>query len=133
MQEISVIAVLNAVIAGGATRELRNTDASQIHANDSGNIRGELSVGAILRKAQKKSTVRTTLEIRDFTVSPFGAFLENMMNKDQVKGRLKRMVGKVQEKAGKAVGSRKQQAKGLSKQISGKLQKDFGDLRNASK
>ena len=35
------------------------------------------------------------------------------MNKDQVKGAAKDVVGKVQEQTGKLVGSKKQQIKGL--------------------
>ena len=53
------------------------------------------------------------------------------MNKDQVKGVAKVVAGKVQEQAGKLVGSRKQQVKGLSKQISGKVQKGVGDVKQA--
>lgn len=53
------------------------------------------------------------------------------MNKDQVKGVAKDVAGKVQEQAGKLVGSRKQQIKGLSKQISGKLQKSVGDVKQS--
>jgi len=53
------------------------------------------------------------------------------MNKDQVKGVAKDVAGKVQEQAGKLVGSRKQQIKGLSKQISGKLQKSVGDAKQS--
>ena len=52
------------------------------------------------------------------------------MNKNQVKGKAKDLVGKVQEKAGKLVGSKKQEAKGLSKQISGKVQKGVGDVES---
>lgn len=48
------------------------------------------------------------------------------MNKDQVKGVVKDVAGKVQEQAGKLVGSKEQQVKGLSKQISGKVQKGVG-------
>ena len=55
------------------------------------------------------------------------------MNKDQVKGAAKVVVGKVQEEAGKLVGSKEQQIKGLSKQISGKVQKDVGDVKQAVK
>jgi uncharacterized protein YjbJ (UPF0337 family) len=51
------------------------------------------------------------------------------MNKDQVKGVAKDVVGKIQEKAGKVVGSKEQQIKGLSKQISGKAQKGLGDVK----
>ena len=55
------------------------------------------------------------------------------MNKDQVKGVAKDVVGKVQEKTGKLVGSKEQQAKGLSKQISGKVQKGVGDVKQSVK
>ena len=53
------------------------------------------------------------------------------MNKDQVKGVAKNVAGKVQEHAGKLVGSKKQQIKGLSKQISGKVQKAVGDIEQS--
>lgn len=53
------------------------------------------------------------------------------MNKDQVKGAAKNIAGKVQEQAGKVVGSKEQQVKGLSKQISGKVQKNLGDAEEA--
>lgn len=53
------------------------------------------------------------------------------MNKDQVKGVTQDVIGKVQEQAGKLVGSRRQQIKGLSKQISGKLQKGVGDAKQS--
>jgi uncharacterized protein YjbJ (UPF0337 family) len=51
------------------------------------------------------------------------------MNKDQVKGKLKDIGGKIQEEAGKAVGSSEQQAKGLSKQVEGKVQEKYGDVK----
>ena len=53
------------------------------------------------------------------------------MNKNQVKGTAKDIAGKVQEEAGKLVGSKEQQVKGLSKQISGKVQKGVGDVQQA--
>ena len=53
------------------------------------------------------------------------------MNKDQVKGTAKDVAGKVQEEAGKLVGSKDQQVKGLSKQISGKIQKGVGDFEQS--
>jgi len=55
------------------------------------------------------------------------------MNKDQVKGVAKYVAGKVQEQAGKLVGSKEQQIKGLSKQISGKVQKGVGDVEQSVK
>jgi uncharacterized protein YjbJ (UPF0337 family) len=55
------------------------------------------------------------------------------MNKNQVKGTAKDVAGKVQEEAGKLVGSKEQQVKGLSKQISGKVQKGVGDAEQSVK
>lgn len=55
------------------------------------------------------------------------------MNKDQVKGAVKEAAGKVQEKAGEAVGSEKQQGKGLLKQGEGKVQKAYGDVKEIIK
>lgn len=55
------------------------------------------------------------------------------MNKDQVAGNAKDISGKVQEEAGKLVGSTEQQIKGIGKQIEGKAQKGLGDLKEAIK
>jgi uncharacterized protein YjbJ (UPF0337 family) len=55
------------------------------------------------------------------------------MNKNQVKGVAKDIAGKVQEKVGQLVGSKKQQVKGLSKQISGKAEKTYGDAKKVIK
>ena len=55
------------------------------------------------------------------------------MNKDQVKGVAKNVAGKVQEEAGKLVGSKEQQIKGISKQISGKAQESVGNVKQAVK
>ena len=55
------------------------------------------------------------------------------MNKDQIKGTAKDITGKLQQEAGKLVGSEKQQAKGLARQASGKLQKGVGDVKEAVK
>lgn len=55
------------------------------------------------------------------------------MNKNQVKGVAKDVAGKVQEQAGKLVGSKKQQIRGLAKQISGKAQKGVGDIEQVVK
>ena len=53
------------------------------------------------------------------------------MNKDQVKGTVKDIAGKVQEKAGEITGSEKQQVKGLKNQVEGKVQKGYGDVKEA--
>ena len=55
------------------------------------------------------------------------------MNKNQVHGIAKDIVGKVQEEAGKLVGSKEQQVKGLGKQISGKAEKAYGDAKEIIK
>ena len=55
------------------------------------------------------------------------------MNKNQVKGEAKDIAGKVQEEAGKLIGSKEQQVKGLSKQIAGKVQKGAGDVEQSVK
>lgn len=53
------------------------------------------------------------------------------MNKDQIKGSVKDVAGKVQEKAGELTGSDKQQVKGLKNQVEGKIQKGVGDVKEA--
>ena len=59
------------------------------------------------------------------------------MNKNQIQGTAKNIVGKAQVEAGKLVDSKEQQVKGLGKQIAGTVQKTIGDAkeiaRNASK
>jgi uncharacterized protein YjbJ (UPF0337 family) len=55
------------------------------------------------------------------------------MNKDQVKGAAKDLGGKIQEEAGKLIGSTEQQAKGLKNQVAGKMQEKIGDLKEAIK
>ena len=55
------------------------------------------------------------------------------MNKDQIKGTAKEIAGKVQEEAGKLVGSEEQQIKGLGKQITGKVQQSVGDVEEIIK
>ena len=52
------------------------------------------------------------------------------MNRNHVKGSMKEVAGKVQQKVGKATGSASQQIKGLGKQVAGKTQKAFGDAQD---
>ena len=52
------------------------------------------------------------------------------MNKDQAKGHIKDMAGKVREKLAGLIGNRKEQAKGMANQAEGKLQKGYGDAKN---
>jgi uncharacterized protein YjbJ (UPF0337 family) len=53
-----------------------------------------------------------------------------LMNKDQAKGHMKDLAGKLRAKLGSLTGNRKEQAKGLANQAEGKLQKGVGDLKN---
>lgn len=55
------------------------------------------------------------------------------MNKDQAKGTLKDIAGKVQEQAGKLVGNKEQEAKGIHKQVTGKAEKHLGDVKEVVK
>lgn len=55
------------------------------------------------------------------------------MNKDQVKGSVKEVAGKVQSKAGELVGNKEQQAKGLLKESEGKTQKSVGNAKEVVK
>jgi uncharacterized protein YjbJ (UPF0337 family) len=57
---------------------------------------------------------------------------ELKMNKDQVKGAAKDIVGKLQEETGKLVGT-EQQVKGLKNQAEGKVQQHIGNLKEAVK
>jgi uncharacterized protein YjbJ (UPF0337 family) len=52
------------------------------------------------------------------------------INKDQVEGRVKEAAGKVQEVAGKAVGSTTQQVKGAVNKAAGAAQAKYGDVKN---
>ena len=53
------------------------------------------------------------------------------MNKDQVKGSIKDVAGKVQEKVGQSTGDKDQESKGLGNQVEGKTQKTVGDVKDA--
>jgi uncharacterized protein YjbJ (UPF0337 family) len=55
------------------------------------------------------------------------------MNRDQVKGSVKDVAGKVQRKVGEAIGSTDQQVKGAAKQVEGKAQKAVGNVKEAYK
>jgi len=53
------------------------------------------------------------------------------MNKNQIKGSVKDVAGKVQQKVGEATGNTNQQVKGVAKQIEGKVQKGVGNIEQA--
>ena len=52
-----------------------------------------------------------------------------MANKDQIAGAAKDLGGKIQEEAGKLVGSKEQELKGLQNQAGGKMQQAVGDVK----
>jgi len=55
------------------------------------------------------------------------------MNKDQVKGSAKRVKGKVQEIAGKALGNKNLEARGDANQAVGRTQRAYGDAKQMAK
>jgi len=55
------------------------------------------------------------------------------MNKDQIKGVAKIVVGKVQEETGNLIGDPKQIVVGVAKQVAGKAQKRRGDIKKIIK
>ena len=59
------------------------------------------------------------------------------MNTDQVKGAVKEVAGKVQQKTGELIDSPEQQVKCAAKQAEGSIQKNYGDakedIKDASK
>jgi uncharacterized protein YjbJ (UPF0337 family) len=55
------------------------------------------------------------------------------VNKDQVKGRIKKVEGKLMEAVAKVVGNRKLRGKGKVQGIVGAAQAKFGDVRQAVK
>ena len=54
---------------------------------------------------------------------------EQIMNKDQIKGRVRRSKGKVKQEAGKAFGNESLQEKGRAAKNIGKAQVAYGDLK----
>jgi uncharacterized protein YjbJ (UPF0337 family) len=53
------------------------------------------------------------------------------MNRDQIMGIAKDVVGKVQQKIGEWTGNSSQQAQGAAKQIEGKVQRTVGNTEHA--
>jgi uncharacterized protein YjbJ (UPF0337 family) len=60
-------------------------------------------------------------------------YLEDIMNKDQVKGVAEKAKGKLNEAAGKATGNVAREMKGDIQQGMGQARKDMGDAREAAK
>lgn len=55
------------------------------------------------------------------------------MNKDEVKGKVKDIAGRIQRQAGEWTGDDKSQAKGAARQAEGKVQNAWGKVKDAAK
>jgi uncharacterized protein YjbJ (UPF0337 family) len=55
------------------------------------------------------------------------------MNKDQVKGKVKDVVGRIERQAGEWTGDEKKEAPGTMKQAEGKIQNAWGNAKDAGK
>jgi uncharacterized protein YjbJ (UPF0337 family) len=53
------------------------------------------------------------------------------MNRDQVNGAAKNVIGRAQQKLGELTGNKVQQAKGIAKQVQGKVQKGVGNVEQS--
>ena len=53
------------------------------------------------------------------------------MNRDQLNGAARNIVGKAQQKLGELTGNKAQQAKGVAKQMAGKVQKGVGNVEQS--
>jgi len=54
------------------------------------------------------------------------------MNKDQVKGKVENLKGRVKEAAGALTGNKQRQADGLVDRVQGAVREKVGDARNAA-
>ena len=53
------------------------------------------------------------------------------MDKDEIKGKMKDIAGRVERQAGEWTGDEETQAKGAAKQVQGKVQNTFGKAKDA--
>ena|ERR1700674_243575 len=79
------------------------------------------SVGRILLNTRELKDARSIVAIHCWEI---------VMNKDQVKGRIKEAEGKAKEVAGKIVGNKRVEEKGKVEQTVGKVQAGYGDLKD---
>ncbi len=59
----------------------------------------------------------------------YGSTQENIVNKDQLKGRLKKAEGTIKEVAGKVIRDKELEDKGRTRKTLGKIQAIHGDLK----
>jgi uncharacterized protein YjbJ (UPF0337 family) len=55
---------------------------------------------------------------------------EAMVNRDQIKGRLKKAEGKIKEVTGKVIGDKTLEDNGKTRKILGNIQAGYGDLKS---
>jgi uncharacterized protein YjbJ (UPF0337 family) len=60
---------------------------------------------------------------------PVEEYLEHIMNKDQVNGRVKAVKGKIKEVTGDVVGNERLEARGKVQKSLGKAQAKYGDVK----
>jgi len=53
------------------------------------------------------------------------------MDSNEIKGKMKDVAGKAQEKFGEVTGNKEQEIKGVGKQVEGKVQETFGKAKDA--
>jgi uncharacterized protein YjbJ (UPF0337 family) len=90
-------------------------------------------VNSGIRASRRNNLVHHRMGLSSFSTSLYKQTTELIMNKEQIKGATKQVVGKVQEKIGNATGSGKQQFKGLKKQVEGSSERAIGNAKAAAK
>jgi uncharacterized protein YjbJ (UPF0337 family) len=55
------------------------------------------------------------------------------MNKDEIKGKMKEVEGRIQEKIGEVTGNKEEQLKGVGKNTEGRLQEGVGKIKDAGR
>jgi len=55
------------------------------------------------------------------------------MDSNEVKGKMKDVAGKAQEKFGEVTGNKEQELKGMGKQVEGKVQETYGKAKDAAR
>jgi uncharacterized protein YjbJ (UPF0337 family) len=82
----------------------------------------------LIRVIQGRSPVAWWKSVRKKKVRRGGT-----VNKDQVKGKVKDVAGRVERQAGEWTGDEEAQVRGAAKQAEGKVQKAWGDAKEALK
>lgn len=85
-----------------------------------------MSAGSLIDNAPNRRASVYMVASGSFTGIPYQ---EQVMNKDQVRGRVKEAVGKVKEVTGKVVGNKTLEAKGKIQKTAGEAQAKSGDLK----